>query len=92
LEGTSYIILSNERDTGYETPVLPQSCHLSNYLVFPPNMAWTMAFTHEDGWLGPYFACHQDHAALDAANHAALLKARQFAEARSKGWCAPESK
>jgi hypothetical protein len=25
-------------------------------LVFPPSCAWTMAFTHEAGWLGPYFA------------------------------------
>jgi hypothetical protein len=25
-------------------------------LVFPPSYAWTMAFTHEAGWLGPYFA------------------------------------
>jgi hypothetical protein len=24
--------------------------------VWPPDLAWTMAFTHEDGWLGPYFS------------------------------------
>jgi hypothetical protein len=24
--------------------------------VFPPDLSWTMVFTHEDGWLGPYFS------------------------------------
>ena len=24
--------------------------------VWPDDLAWTMAFTHEDGWFGPYFS------------------------------------
>ena len=28
-------------------------------LVVPEDLQWTMAFTHEDGWLGPYF-CLRD--------------------------------
>ncbi len=24
--------------------------------IFPENLSWTMVFTHEDDWLGPYFA------------------------------------
>jgi hypothetical protein len=24
--------------------------------VVPADLAWTMAFTHEDGWIGPYFS------------------------------------
>jgi hypothetical protein len=24
--------------------------------VWPEGLTWTMAFTHEDGWLGPYFS------------------------------------
>ena len=35
--------------------VLPMLSYSDN-LVFPPDLAWTMAFTHEDDWLGPYFS------------------------------------
>ncbi|MEZ4223516.1 MAG: DUF4275 family protein [Polyangiaceae bacterium] len=24
--------------------------------IFPEDLSWTMVFTHEDGWLGPYFS------------------------------------
>jgi hypothetical protein len=24
--------------------------------VWPDGLEWTMAFTHEDGWFGPYFS------------------------------------
>lgn len=27
-----------------------------DFSVFPHSLAWTMAFTHEDGWIGPFFA------------------------------------
>ena len=30
-------------------------------LVFPKNLAWSMAFTHENGWLGPYFSKHKNY-------------------------------
>ena len=35
----------------------PPDLGRTDYLVFPPNLDWTMAFTHEDGWLGPYYSC-----------------------------------
>ena len=50
-----YIVLSNDRELAFTTAVRPETCSLSDYYVFPPNLAWTVAFTHEDGWLGPYF-------------------------------------
>ena len=28
---------------------------LLDFHVFPKNFAWSMAFTHEDGWIGPKF-------------------------------------
>jgi hypothetical protein len=50
-------------------------------------MAWTMAFTHEDGWLGPYFARHASYQNLNAENLAMIRKAKKAEEARLKGWC-----
>ncbi len=37
-------------------PLLPpcQEC-----MAFPPDYSWTMAFTHEDGWIGPFFCRRQ---------------------------------
>jgi hypothetical protein len=46
-----------------------------------------MAFTHEDGWLGPYFARHASYQGLNAENLAKILKAKKAEEARLKGWC-----
>lgn len=28
----------------------------SDVYVFPPDLSWTVVFTHEDGWMGPYFS------------------------------------
>lgn len=64
----------------------PENCSLADYYVFPPNLAWTMAFTHEDGWLGPYFARHRDFEALDRENDARVRKEREAEAARLKGW------
>jgi hypothetical protein len=61
------------------TDVLPASSSWSDYYVFPPDFAWTMAFTHEAGWLGPYFARHPDYERLHR-------KAQKAAVAREKGW------
>lgn len=37
--------------------VLPDLTFLrTDIYVFPESMEWTMAFTHEQPWLGPYFA------------------------------------
>ena len=61
-----------------------------DYCVFPANLAWTMAFTHEDGWLGPYFARHPDYEALtrQAARQqlAAARKAQQLEWAKKMGY------
>lgn len=81
-----YVVLSNDRDFGFVTELLPESCSLFDFLVFPPNFAWTMAFTHEVGRLGPYFAKHEQYSALDAENRASIQKARASELAKLKGW------
>jgi uncharacterized protein DUF4275 len=81
-----YIVLSNERDVAFVLGTRPTDTLMFDYLVFPANFAWTMAFTHETGWLGPYFARHPDYERLNAANLARIEKQRQADVARSKGW------
>lgn len=85
-----YTVLSNDRDIAFVTDERPVSSSLRDYLVFPPNLAWTMAFTHEDGWLGPYFARHPDFDRRDRENVAAvehaLRKRQQIEVARRNGW------
>jgi hypothetical protein len=81
-----YVVMSNDRKTAFATDALPQSSSLADYYVFPANLAWTMAFTHEDGWLGPYFARHGNFAALNEANHERVRKVHQAEAARLKGW------
>ncbi len=46
-----------------------------------------MALTHEDGWLGPYFAQHPEYDRLNEANQLKLRKLRERDAARNKGWC-----
>lgn len=84
------IVLPNEK--GYSAVLAedkPYGCHWTDYYVFPVNMAWVMAFTHEDGWLGPYFAKHPDYVKLNAENKAKARKAEEKAEAIRRGWAAP---
>lgn len=81
-----YTVLSNQRDVAFVVVDRPAEKLMWDYLVFPANFAWTMAFTHEDGWLGPYFARHPDYERLTAANLARVEKEREAAVARSKGW------
>jgi hypothetical protein len=81
-----YVVLSNDRKTAFATDTLPQSSSLTDYYVFPANLAWTMAFTHEDGWLGPYLARHGNFAALNEFNLEKVRKLRQAEAARLKGW------
>jgi hypothetical protein len=45
-----------------------------------------MAFTHEDGWLGPYFARHERFSELNRENEMKIRKAREAEVARLKGW------
>ena len=51
------VITDDKRRPGYRVvsaePVVPDE---ADAYVFPPDLAWTMVFTHEDGWLGPYFS------------------------------------
>lgn len=84
--GVEFVVLSNDRKVAFVTDLPPESSSLSDYYVFPPNLAWTMAFTHEDGWLGPYFALHPNFRELSAANQSKLRKARAAEAARQKGW------
>jgi len=81
-----FVILSNDRDQAVETDVRPTTCSESDFLIFPPNMAWTMAFTHEDGWLGPYFAKHSQYSKLNQENIDQIAKAQAIEQARQKGW------
>lgn len=81
-----YIVLSNDRKQSFTTDLRPELCALSDWYAFPASLAWTMCFTHEDGWLGPYFAMHADYAARNQANIAKLRKAREIEEAKRKGW------
>ena len=85
-----YIILPNDGECAIETNQLPTECTLMDYLVFPKNMAWTMAFTHEAGWLGPYFAKHKRYEQLNRDNtlelERRLKKQKEIELAKSKGW------
>ena len=86
-EAPEYLVLSNDRRFALATDVRPDEIDLPDALVFPPNLAWTMAFTHEDGWLdGPFFATHPDVMRLDEANLAQSRKRREIEAARVKGW------
>ena len=83
---SEYIVLSNDRDMAFVTDQRPTKSHLSDWYVFPVNFAWTMAFTHEDGWLGPYFARHERFSELNRENELKIRKAREAEAARLKGW------
>lgn len=85
--GTEFVVLSNDRKAALVTDLRPESSSLSDFYVFPPNLAWTMAFAHEVGWLGPYFARHPEFAKLNAENELRVRKARETEAARQKGWC-----
>ncbi len=81
-----FIILPNDKLPAILTNEKPSKCNLPDYLVFPPNMAWVMAFTHEAGCLGPYFAKHPNYDSLNAKNIALVKKANEKSAAIKKGW------
>jgi len=90
-----FVVLSNDRHSALLTDVLPTRCgFVDDYLVFPTNFAWTMAYTHEDGWLGPYFAKHTAYDSLVAhakksalaAQRKAKVKAEEVERAKREGW------
>ncbi len=84
------VVLSNDRRSAVLTDALPRWCSESDWLVFPPNLAWTMAFTHEDGWLGPYFAKHQKYDVLVSRMleeaRARERKVKEIERAKQEGW------
>jgi len=82
----AYFIMSNDHECVISTDIRPESCNLSDYYVFPENLAWTMAFTHEEGWMGPYFAKHPDYEQLNKENLKKIEKVKQIDLAKRKGW------
>lgn len=87
---TEVVVLSNDRRSCLLTDALPTNLRWKDYCVFPANLAWTMAFTHEDDWLGPYFAKHSNYSKLVAQeaeqDRARQQKAREVERAKQKGW------
>jgi hypothetical protein len=81
-----YCIMANNDELVVVTDQMPERIGLSDCYVFPKNMAWCMAFTHEEGWFGPYFARHPDYEKRNADNQKQIEKEKQIAFARSKGW------
>jgi hypothetical protein len=81
-----YLVLLNQGRAAVATDALPLEAPLADYCVFPANLAWTMAFTHESPLDGPYFARHARFDELSKSN-LALLRKKQAAEAaKAKGW------
>ena len=80
-----YYVMSNEGDV-LLTDLLPQELNYKDVYVFPENLAWTMAFTHEEGWLGPYFAKHRNYKKLEGENELHRRKLAQKEIAKKNGW------
>ena len=89
-KASEYIVLSNDNDLAIATDELPTECNIMDYYVFPKNMAWTMAFTHEDGWLGSYFATHKSYESLNTDNVKQFIKKekkqKEIEIAKKNGW------
>lgn len=83
----SYCVMYNNGSTIDLVKEKPSDLNHKDVYVFPKNMSWTMAFTHEEGWLGPYFAKHPNYIELEKENEAYKIKLQQIAIAKSKGWC-----
>ena len=79
-------MLANDRTEGLITDLRPTTALIADYLVCPLNWAWTMAFTHEDEDLGPYFAAHGDYDRLQAANVKGMRKVHEAQIAKQRGW------
>ena len=81
-----YIVMGNEGELAILINQKPNSYNYKDYNVFPVNMAWNMAFTHEEGWLGPYFAYHPNYKVLNKENEKLIEKEHQKEDAQNKGW------
>lgn len=84
------VVLSNDRQTAVRSAELPAGNGCDDFYVFPADLAWTMAFTHEEGWLGPYFAKHPNYEALvTKAQQQRVVNDRKLKElerAKQQGW------
>lgn len=84
------LVLSSDQRLALLTNSLPTWCSRADYCVFPPDLAWTMAFTHEAGLFGPYFAKHPNYEAMmEKARQQQLVadrKALELERARQQGW------
>jgi hypothetical protein len=85
-QAVHYVVMDDQMTAGLITDLRPDNLVYQDVHVFPLNLAWTMAFTHEDGCLGPYFARHQNHHQLSAENASQLEKQAQIQQARENGW------
>lgn len=70
LEAVSYYIMPDCFGTPSHPMLVTNSkpnanAYLKDFHVFPKNLAWSMAFTHEDGWIGPKFLEHPNYLALN---------------------------
>ena len=68
------IILPNDTNhTGVRTGIVqvPPLDGEADIYISPPSLAWTMVYTHEDGWCGPYFSRAEwvDHPPSIGAKH-----------------------
>lgn len=81
-----YVVLLNDGRAAVVTDALPVEAPLADYCVFPPNFAWTMAFTHEAPLDGPYFAKHARFDELRKINLTLLRKKHATEAAKAKGW------
>jgi len=84
---SEYVVMGNDGELSILTKQRPSSCNLTDYYVFPFNMSWSMAFTHEEGWLGPYFAYHPNYNILNNENKKQIEKMHQKEIAKQNGWC-----
>lgn len=86
----TYLVMPNDGGPVLMTDQRPTNLNFEDAYVFPKNLAWTMAFTHEEDWLGPYFAKHRNYAALERVNFAAVRrqtgKQEQMRIAKERGW------
>ena len=70
------------KETAFICNRLPPSelaTELKDFYVFPKNLAWSMAFTHEHNWLGPYFAKSKTYDTLNKKNIESI-------KAKVSGW------
>ena len=81
-----YFVMPNNNGPVISVQLLPESANYSDYYVSPSNLAWTMAFTHEEGWLGPYFALHTEYQNLNKVNELHKQKLTEIEEAKKNGW------